>query len=81
MQNSARIVRGLFELALKFGWPLMASRLLRLSKSIDKRLWHDENPLRQFPILTYETVTKLERKDASLERLKDMTATEIGMLL
>lgn len=59
----------------------MASRLLTLSKSIDKRLWHFKNPLRQFPILTHETLTKLERKEATLERLRDMTSDEIGMTL
>ena len=59
----------------------MSAKLLAISKSIDKRLWPTENPLRQFPILTYETVNKLERKEAHVERLRDMSATEIGMLI
>ncbi len=37
-QNAARIVRGLFEIALRKGWPLMAGRLLQLSKIIERRL-------------------------------------------
>ena len=72
-------MRGLFELALKYGWPGMSAKLLTLSKSIDKRLWPSENPLKQFSILTYETTSKLETKDAHVERLKDMSADEIGM--
>lgn len=71
-------MRGLFELALKKGWPGMSARLLTFSKSIDKRLWPDEHPLKQFSILTYETTKKLEDREAHIERLRDMTADEIG---
>ena len=38
-QNAARIVRALFEVALRKGWPVMAGRLLLFSKIIEKWLW------------------------------------------
>lgn len=38
-QNSARIARALFEIALKRGWVSVATKLLSLSKSIDLRMW------------------------------------------
>ena len=59
----------------------MSAKLLTLGKSIDKRLWPSENPLRQFPILTYETLNKLETKNAHVERLRDMSSDEIGMAI
>jgi hypothetical protein len=44
-------------------------------------MWPTESSLKQFPILTFETIHKLENKNAHVERLKDMSADEIGMLL
>jgi len=71
-------MRGLFEIALHRGWPTMAYRLLGLCKMLDKRLWGFQNPLRQFTILKHETLVKLEDKKATVDRLRDMTADEIG---
>lgn len=71
-------MRGLFEIALHRGWPTMAYRLLGLCKMLDKRLWGFQNPLRQFTILKQETLVKLEGKNATVDRLRDMTADEIG---
>ncbi|KAK2570728.1 Activating signal cointegrator 1 complex subunit 3 [Acropora cervicornis] len=79
--NSARLMRGLFEIALHRGWPTMAYRLLALCKMLDKRLWGTQNPLRQFTILNQETLTKLEDKRATIFRLRDMTADEIGHMI
>lgn len=74
-------MRGVFEIALHRGWPTMAYRLLNLCKMLDKRLWGIQNPLRQFTILTRETLVKLEDKKASIHRLRDMTADEIGKVM
>lgn len=71
-------MRGLFEIALRKGYPTLAIRLLTLSKTIDKRLWHDDNPLRQFTILGPELMNKLEAKNATIPRLRDMRADDIG---
>ena len=73
-------MRGIFEIALHRGWPTMAYRLLGLCKMLDKRLWGFQNPLRQFTILKPETLVKLEGKNATVDRLRDMTADEIGKL-
>nr|XP_022293850.1 activating signal cointegrator 1 complex subunit 3-like [Crassostrea virginica] len=80
-QNAGRIIRALFEVALKKGWPVMAGRLLNLCKTIDKRLWGFENPLRQFPILTSEILNKLEAKKLTVDRLRDMDPKEIGHMV
>ena len=65
-------------MAIRKNWSLMASRLLILSKCVDRRLWHYEHPLSQFPILRVETVNKLAGLHMSMERLREMSASEIG---
>lgn len=80
-QNAARIMRALFEVTLKKGWPIMASRLLNLSKTLDKRLWGFEHPLRQFTILPVEILNKLETRKLSMDKLREMDAKEIGRSL
>ena len=80
LQNAARITRALFEICLKKSWPIMASRLLNLSKTIDKRIWGFETPLRQFSILTQEIIGKLEAKRLKVDKLREMDAKEIGMV-
>ena len=71
-------MRALFEMAIREGWPIMAGRLLQLSKTIDKRLWGYESTLRQFPNLSSEILHKLEHRNLTIDRLKDMDANEIG---
>jgi activating signal cointegrator complex subunit 3 len=48
MSNAGRIARALFEMCLKKGKADTAIKLVRIAKSIDKRLWWFESPLRQF---------------------------------
>uniref|UniRef100_A0AAY4D056 Activating signal cointegrator 1 complex subunit 3 n=1 Tax=Denticeps clupeoides TaxID=299321 RepID=A0AAY4D056_9TELE len=80
-QNAARIVRALFEIALRKRWPAMTYRLLNLSKVIDKRLWGWTHPLRQFPTLSPSVLSRLEEKNLTLDKLKDMKKDDIGHML
>lgn len=77
-QNAGRIMRALFEICLKKGWPIMASRLLALCKTVDKRLWGFETPLRQFPVLSAEVLSKIEARKLSIDKLREMDSKEIG---
>lgn len=77
-QNAARIVRALFEIALRKRWPAMTYRLLNLSKVIDKRLWGWVSPLRQFSVLPPSILSKLEEKNLTIDKMKDMRKDEIG---
>ncbi len=65
-------------MALRKGWPIMSGRLLELSKVVEKRLWGFEHPLRQFPMLRVEVLEKLERRNLTVDRLKEMEPQEIG---
>ena len=81
-QNVSRICRALFELCLRRGWPSLAEQLLTMSKACDLRIWPHQHELRQFEkTLKPETLFKLEEKKATLDRLWDMSAGEIGSLL
>ncbi|KAB0398837.1 hypothetical protein E2I00_005247, partial [Balaenoptera physalus] len=80
-KNAARIVRALFEIALRKRWPAMTYRLLNLSKVIDKRLWGWASPLRQFSVLPPHILTRLEEKKLTVDKLKDMRKDEIGHIL
>ncbi|XP_075718320.1 activating signal cointegrator 1 complex subunit 3 [Rhinoderma darwinii] len=80
-QNAARIVRALFEIALRKRWPAMTYKLLNLCKVIDKRLWDWASPLRQFSILQPTVLTKLEDRKLTIDKLKDMRKDEIGHML
>ena len=45
---------------------------------IDKRIWGHESPLRQFPILSFESLKKIEDKKLNIDKLREMEAKEIG---
>ncbi|KAG7233189.1 hypothetical protein INR49_007395 [Caranx melampygus] len=80
-QNAARIIRALFEIALRKRWPAMTYRLLTLCKVVDKRLWGFAHPLRQFPSLSPVVLNRLEEKKLSVDKLKEMRKDEIGHML
>uniref|UniRef100_A0A9J7XKW9 Activating signal cointegrator 1 complex subunit 3 n=1 Tax=Cyprinus carpio carpio TaxID=630221 RepID=A0A9J7XKW9_CYPCA len=80
-QNAARIVRALFEIALRKRWPAMTYRLLNLCKVIDKRLWGWAHPLRQFGTLPPSVLSRMEERNLTVDKLKDMGKDEIGHML
>lgn len=81
-QNSSRILRALFEVALKKGWPQLSAKLLSLCKTVEKRMWPTEHPLYQFPgTLSMEILSKLTARRCKLDMLRDMTANDIGHLI
>lgn len=79
-QNSARIVRAFFLLALSRRWGGLAQRVLSLDKSINRRLGADRHPLLQFELQT-PIMRQLESKRPAIEDMKVMSANEIGDLV
>ena len=81
-QNVARITRALLEMSLKRGWPLMSGRLLNMCKSIEKRMWHIQSPMRQFENqLPYDIICKIEERNLTIEKMRDLSAKDLGVLL
>ena len=80
-QSAGRIMRALFEIALKQGWAQVALRTLNLGKMVSKRMWLSMSPLRQFKGIPESVVRSLEKKDISWDRYYDLNAQELGELI
>ena len=82
-QNGGRILRGLFDIALKKNWPRVTHSLLTLAKCVDRQLWPTDHPLCQMQtVLSQDLYEKLRRReDLNLDRLTDMDENEIGRMI
>jgi activating signal cointegrator complex subunit 3 len=86
--NGGRIARALFEMCIKDGDAASATKLLRIAKSVDNRIWFFHSPLRHFEgEMRDNALFKLEQSKRvntdSLEylvSLLDMQPREVGEL-
>ncbi|KAG0132069.1 putative RNA helicase [Tuber indicum] len=76
-QNSARICRALFHIALNRRWGNLCQVLLSICKSIEKKIWSYQHPLAQFRLPPH-IVQKLEELESTECPL---TSTQIGDLV
>ncbi|KAI1210026.1 Sec63-domain-containing protein [Annulohypoxylon truncatum] len=80
-QQSGRICRALFMIALNRRWGHQCLVLLTLSKAIERRIWPFEHPLHQFD-LPKSVLNQLDAKEnLSIEVLREMETAEIGSLV
>lgn len=61
--NAGRVARALFEICLKKGQASAALKLLRIAKSVDKKIWWFQSPLRQFEGIPSNVFKALESRD------------------
>lgn len=80
-QSAGRILRAMFEICLKKGWAQPTRLLLDMCKMCERRMWKAMSPLRQFPKIRKEIITKAERKEFPWYRYFDLDATELGELI
>lgn len=80
-QSAGRLLRALFEIALKRGWAQLAEKAQNMCKMVNKRMWSVQTPLRQFHGIPNEILMKLEKKDLSWERYYDLSSQETGELI
>ena len=80
-QSAGRILRAIFEIALKKGWASVAKDALNLCKTAEKRMWPTMTPLRQFPECTAEIIRKAERIDVPWSSYFDLDPPRMGELL
>jgi len=80
-QSAVRILRALFEIALKRGWAALADRALTLCKMVERRMWLSQTPLRQFKNIPEPILRKLERKEIGWERYYDLKPADLGELV
>ncbi|KIW20324.1 hypothetical protein PV08_00899 [Exophiala spinifera] len=81
-QNSARICRALFMIALNRGWGYQCQVLLSLCKAIEKQIWPFQHPFHQFD-LPLPVLKNLDEKapSSNIESLREMEPAEIGNLV
>ncbi|OAA64846.1 pre-mRNA splicing helicase [Cordyceps fumosorosea ARSEF 2679] len=80
-QSAGRILRAIFEIALKKGWASVAKTALDLCKMAEKRMWPTMTPLRQFPTCPRDVVQKAERIDVAWDSYFDLDPPRMGELL
>lgn len=80
-QSAGRILRAVFEIALKKGWATVAKTALDLCKMAEKRMWPTMTPLRQFPTCPRDVVQKAERIDVAWDSYFDLDPPRMGELL
>ncbi|PHH60326.1 hypothetical protein CDD81_1852 [Ophiocordyceps australis] len=80
-QSAGRILRAMFEIALKKGWAGVAKTALELCKMAEKRMWPTMSPLRQFGGCPSEVISKAERISVPWSSYFDLDAPRMGELL
>ena len=81
-QSAARIMRCLFEIALRRNWSSLAKLILSTSNMVTHRIWRSQSPLRQFKNVPEVVARKLERKsDIEWSRYPDLTSSDLGELV
>ncbi|CAK4033410.1 Pre-mRNA-splicing factor brr2 [Lecanosticta acicola] len=80
-QSAGRLLRAMFEIALKKGWSSVAKDALDLTKMAEKRMWPTMTPLRQFPECSPEIIKKAERIDVPWSHYFDLDPPRMGELL
>eukprot|EP00392_Amoebophrya_sp_AT5.2_P002472 g2477.t1 len=84
-QSAGRIMRALFEIALRKGWAGLALRCLKWCKMIEKRMWSCQTPLRHFKDyqrgLAEDILRKIEKKDVPWERYYELNPTDLATLI
>lgn len=80
-QSAGRILRAIFEIALKKGWAGVAKDALNLCKMAEKRMWPTMSPLRQFPDCSPDIIKKAERMDIPWSAYFDLDPPRMGELL
>jgi len=80
-QSAGRILRAIFEIAMRKGWAMVAKLALNLCKMAEKRMWPTMSPLRQFSKCPPEIVRKAERIEVPFTSYFDLDPPRMGELL
>jgi len=80
-QSAGRLMRCLYEVCMRRGWVGLAERALNLCKSVTRRMWGSQSPLRQFKGVPSDILVRMEKKDLAWERWYDLSSQELGELI
>lgn len=77
-QNAVRIARALFQIILRNNNPILAGRLLTVSKMFERQMWDWMTPMRQFTTIPFDVIEKIEDRGLSIHALREMSVREIA---
>ena len=60
---------------------MLAGRILKFSKTIERQMWDFETPLRQHPSVKFDILTKLESRNFTIDKLRELDSQEIGHMV
>mgnify|MGYP005990180507 CR=1 FL=1 len=81
-QSASRLMRAIFEIALKRGWAALAVKTLAICQMIERRTWLSQSPLRQFGTIPEVLVIKLERSgNTPWGRYYDLSSQMLGEMV
>ncbi|CCF56555.1 hypothetical protein KAFR_0B02580 [Kazachstania africana CBS 2517] len=78
-QNAGRLLRAMYEVCLKKSWAKSTRLLLTLCKSVERRMWITNSPLRQFRKCPLDVIKRTEASNLPwTEYLKLSSPMEVG---
>jgi pre-mRNA-splicing helicase BRR2 len=81
-QSACRLMRAIFEVALKKGWAGLTLKVLNVCKMIETGSWGSQSPLRQFKSIPDIIIRKLEKNsDITWDRYFDLKANDLGEMV
>ena len=80
-QSAGRIIRAIFEIALKKGWASVAKIALDFCKMAEKRMWPTMTPLRNFNTCPRNVIMKAERIGVPWKKYFDLDSAGMADLL
>eukprot|EP01038_Epipyxis_sp_PR26KG_P008839 gene8839-11930_t len=81
-QSACRLMRALFEIAIKRGWASLSEKLLNVCKMVERRQWLSQSPLRQFGNIPDVIIRKLEKNsDLAWDRYFDLKPQDFGEMV
>ncbi|KAL2891261.1 Antiviral helicase SLH1 [Ceratocystis lukuohia] len=80
-QQSGRICRALFMIALNRRWGKLCLVLLTLAKSIERRIWSNAHPLNQFDFTAPVLRALNAKRSISMQTLREMEPKELGSMV
>lgn len=81
-QSACRLMRALFEIAMKRNWAALAAKVLNICKMVERRCWSSQSPLRQFTSIPDVLIRKLEKNsDLVWERYYDLKPQDLGEMV
>lgn len=81
-QSAGRLIRAMYEIALRKGWASLTRLTLDLCKMVEKRLWLSNSPFRQFPDAPSDVIRRTEASQLPWPKYFDLDGpAEVGQVI